>query len=61
MYQTGLTCTKGVANGGRSFPEKNFPTPPREVVGLAVICPETDAPHGVRRAGFSQIFGARDR
>ena len=34
------------------------PTPPRGVLSLGVVCPETDAPNGVKRAGFSQRFVA---
>ena len=40
------------------FPEQNFPTPSRGVLSLGGVCPETDTPHGVKRAGSSQICGA---
>ena len=33
-----------------------FPTSPRGVLSLGVVCPETDAPHGVKRAGSVNIL-----
>ena len=61
VCQLGLTCAKGVANGGESSIEQMFPTPPRGVLRLEVVFLETDAPHGVERAGFSQTVGASEQ
>ena len=47
--QHGLTCANCVTE---SFTEKICPSPPAGVAGLGVIHPETDAPHGVKRAGL---------
>ena len=58
MRQPGLTCAKGVANGGKSFPEQKFPSPSAGALGLGVVRPETDAPHGVKWASVSQRFDA---
>ena len=58
VYQPGFTCTRGVANGGKRFPEQMFPLPPRGILGLGVVCPETDAPYGVKRTGFNHNIGA---
>ena len=38
----------------KGFSEEMFPSPPAEITGLGVVRPETHAPHGVKRAGFSQ-------
>ena len=46
---------EGVANGRKSFPEKSISSPPRGVLSLGVVCPETDDPHGVKRAGSRKI------
>ena len=56
--QPGLTGANGVANRRKSFSEHFFPSPPAGVTGLAIVRPETDAPHGVERADFGQIFDA---
>ena len=40
------------------FPENLFPKSPRGVLRFRVVCSETDALHGVKRADFSQTFGA---
>ena len=56
--QPGLTGANGVANRRKSFSEKNFPSPQAGITGIGVVRPEADAPHGVERAGFSQVFGA---
>ena len=37
----------------------NFPSPLARVVGPGIIRPETNAPHWVQRAGFSQTFVAQ--
>ena len=58
VCQPGLTCANGVAEGRKSFSEQLFPCSPAGVASLGVVCPEVDAPHGVKRAGFSQNFGA---
>ena len=42
----------------KSFSEHFFPRPPAGVDSLGAVCSETDAPHRVKRAGFSQTFGA---
>ena len=47
-----------VADARRSYTEHFFPSPPAGVTGLAIVRPETDAPHGVERADFGQIFDA---
>ena len=54
----GLTGANDVANGRKSFAEQIVPSPPAEITGLGVARPETDAPHGVERSGFSQTFCA---
>ena len=38
--------------------EDVFPWPSAGTMGLEVVCRETDAPHWVQRAGFSQTFSA---
>ena len=50
----GLTGANGVANRRKSFSEQFFPSSPAGITGLGVVRPETDAPHGVEKAGFSQ-------
>ena len=52
--QPGLNGANGVANRRKSLFEQFFPPPPAGITGLGVVLPETDAPHGVERAGFSQ-------
>ena len=38
-----------------AFPSKTTnPSPPAGIAGLGVVRPETDGPHGLERAGFSQ-------
>lgn len=49
ICQPGLAC----GNGGKSFPEHCFPLPPTGILGLGAAHPDTGAPHGVNRAGFS--------
>ena len=61
MCQPRLTCVTGVADRGESLPAQLFHTPPRRVLSLGVACPETDSPHGVKRAGFSQTVDAGAR
>ena len=57
--QPGLTGANGVVNRRKSFfSEFFFPWPPAGITGLGVVRSETDTPHGVERAGFSQFFGA---
>ena len=55
MCQPVLNCAKGIENSGQRFPEQMFPTPPGGVLGLGVVCPKTDVPHGVKRVGFRQM------
>ena len=38
-----------------------FPSPSAVITGLGVVRPETDAPHGVERAGVSQSYCASAR
>ena len=38
----------------RTFPSNFSPRHRQGSRGLGVVCPETEAPHGVKRAGFSQ-------
>ena len=53
-----LTFANGVADS-RKYPiEKNGPSPLAEVTGPGIIRPDTNAPHWVQRAGFSQKFDA---
>ena len=54
----GVTGANGVADGRKSFSEHIIPWPPAGIMSLGVVFPETDAPHGVERAVFSQKFGA---
>ena len=56
--QPGFTGADGVANRRKSFSERLVPSPPARITDLGVVRPETDAPHGVERAGFSQNFSA---
>ena len=58
VCQPSFACTNGVADGRICFFEQLFPYPPAGAASLGIICPETDAPHGVKRAGFSQTLGA---
>ena len=58
VCQPGFACGNRVADGRKSVSEKTIPWPPAGVASLGVVCPETDAPHGVKRAGFSRTFGA---
>lgn len=53
-----LSCTNGVTDSRTRFPEQMFPSPPTGVSGLRVVRPETDSPHGVKRAGLSRALGA---
>ena len=46
------------ANGSKCLTEQIFPSPLAWVVGSGIIRPETNAPHWVQRAGFSQTFVA---
>ena len=54
----GLTGVNSVADRRKGFSEQIFPWPPAGIMGLGVVCPETDALHGFKRAGFSQKNGA---
>ena len=54
VCQPGLACANGVAEGRNCFPNIFLPWPAAGVSSLGVVCPETDASHGVERAGFSQ-------
>ena len=56
--QPGLTGANGAANLRNRFSEQSFPSPPARITALGVVRPETDALHGVERAGFSQFFCA---
>ena len=58
VCQPGLACTDGVADGRKSFSENKIPWPPARVASPRVVCPVTDTPHGVKRAGFSLKIGA---
>ena len=53
-----LTGANGVGNSRKSLAEQDVPSPPAGITGLGVARPETDAPHGVERAGFSRTFCA---
>ena len=55
---TGLAGANGVVDGGRSFSGLNCPWSPAGSLSLGVVWLKTDAPHGVKRAGFSQNVGA---
>ena len=48
VSQPGVTCAKGVANGGKTFPEIFFASLLRGVLGLRVVFSGSDAPHGVK-------------
>ena len=58
MYQPGITFANGFANGRKCLTDKNFPSPLARVVDPGVIRPQTNAPHWVQTAGFSQTFVA---
>ena len=58
MCRPCLTFANCFANGRKCFPEQSFSSPLARVVGPGVIRPETNAPHWVQRAGFSQTFVA---
>ena len=58
ICQIGLACVNDVADGRKSFSRQTFPWPPAEVASHGVGSPETDVSHGVKRACFSQTFGA---
>ena len=58
-FQPSHNGANGVVNRRNSFfSEQFFSSQPAVITGLGVVRPETDAPHGVERAGFSQKFGA---
>ena len=59
--QPGLTGANGVEDRRKSFSEHFFLWPPAGNTDLGIVCPETDAPHGVERAGFSQFFCVSDQ
>ena len=56
MCQPGLTVVNCFANGRKRLNERIFSSPLAWVVGSGIIRPETNAPHGVQRAGFGQMF-----
>ena len=56
MCRPGLTFANGFANGRMCLTEKQNPFSLARVVGPRIIRPETNAPHWVQRAGFSQTF-----
>ena len=58
MCQPGLTFAKSLANGRKCLTAQFFPSSLAWVVGPGIIRPETNAPHLVQRAGFSQTFVA---
>lgn len=49
MCEPDLTCANCAANGGTSFPEQLFPSPPTGILGLRVVRLETDAQHGAKK------------
>ena len=59
VCQPRLACANGVADGRKSFSEHLFPWPPTWFASLEAVCPKTDDPHGVKRAGFSQSAGVQ--
>ena len=58
MYQPGITFANGFANGRKCLTDKNLRSPLARVVDLGIIRPQTNAPHWVQTAGFSQTFVA---
>ena len=58
MCRPGLTFANCFANGRKCLTEQFLPSPLARVVGPGIIRPETNAPHWVQRAGFSQQFVA---
>ena len=58
MCRPGLTFANGFANGRKCLTEKKMSSLLGRVVGPGIIRPETNAPHWVQRAGFSQTFVA---
>ena len=58
MCRPGFTFANGVADGRKCLTEQIFPSPLSGVIDPGIIHPETNAPHWVQRAGFSQTFGA---
>ena len=58
MCQPGYTFANGFVNGRKFLTEYFFPSPLARVVGPGIIRLETNAPHWVQRAGFSQTLVA---
>ena len=56
VCQPGLACANDVVDGRKSFSEILYYSPRAGVASLGVVCPETDAQHGVERTGISQLF-----
>ena len=54
MCRPGLTFANGFADGTKYLTVQCFFSPLARVVGPGIIRPETNAPHRVRRACFSQ-------
>ena len=58
VCQPGLAVANFFAKGRKRLTKQLFPSPLAWVVVSGIICPETNAPHWVQRAGFGQTFVA---
>ena len=54
MCQPVRIVAKKVADGRKRVPEQVIPSPQVGVMGVGVVCPGANAPHLVKRAGFSK-------